>query len=487
MSKRSSLNNYFNRDNSVNAITNAPGAASSLTIAGWYYASAFGNVHQPLSIGTNDFDFLFVIEVDTGGNVRAYTAKSSTAQTNNTASTALSTGTWYHFAATWNGSTVRLYVNGAETANVSGTITSQQAVTYIEQGYVNGGADELTMQDLCYFSAALSADEVRELSVGRLPKRRTNLVVHWPLFAKSGNAQDFSGNGNDGIQNGTVADGTVDAPTGWATSSPRFYRPATTTVSFSSGVSDSTTAATGTLRVRIPFTSGALTSNTSAVGTLRNRVLFTSGLSSSTTAASATLRVRIPFTAGSSVSVTSATGTLHTRVLFTSGTLTSPSDATATLQVRKTTAGVATTTTAAVGTLATHKLFTTAASNTNSSAVGETSTFGDKMFDSGTSTTTSQATGTLRVEAPFTTATAATTSAAIGTLGAESHLAGVATSTTAAVATLRVKKRFTTAFCFSHTAARGEQTGGTAHGGGGREYTAQRRRFGGLGLRRKIR
>lgn len=233
MSKAGSNGNYFNRDAATDAITNAPGAASALSVSGWYYASAFGQVHQPLSMGTNDFDFLFVIEVNTGGAVRAYVNKSSTGQAHDTASTALSTGTWTHLAATWDGSTVRMYVNGVEAANVAGTITAQQAISYLECMYVNGGTNVTTMQDVTMWSAALSADEIMGLYRERMPRRRANLVTNWPMFPVSGNQADLSGNANNGIQNGTVPNGTVDAPAVWSGNSPRRLIPAGTAVSAS--------------------------------------------------------------------------------------------------------------------------------------------------------------------------------------------------------------------------------------------------------------
>ena len=247
MSKACNLNNYFNRDNSVNAITNAPGAASPLTISTWYHASAFGNVHQAVSFGTNDFDFLCVIEVDTGGQVRGYVVKGSTAQTINTASTALSTATWYHLAVTWDGTTVRLYVNGAEAANNTGTITSQPAITYMECGYVASGSDVTTIQDVTYWSAALTASQVQELYAQRQPKRRSNLVAHYPMWTGGTNTVDYSGNANNGIQNGTVADGTITAPAKWAGGRPqRIYIASGATNITAAGTTQTTGTATMT-------------------------------------------------------------------------------------------------------------------------------------------------------------------------------------------------------------------------------------------------
>jgi hypothetical protein len=221
MSKACSNGNYFNRDAATDAITNAPGAASALSMSCWYHASAFGQVHQPVSMGENTFDFLFVIEVNTGGAVRAYTVKGSTGQTNNTASTALSTNTWTHLAATWDGSTVRMYINGVEVANVAGTITAQQAINYLECGYVNGGTNVTTMQDVTHWGAALSADEIMLLYRERMPRRRANLVTNWPMFPITGNQADLAGNANTGVLNGTVGNGASDPSAVWSGNSPR--------------------------------------------------------------------------------------------------------------------------------------------------------------------------------------------------------------------------------------------------------------------------
>ena len=84
--------------------------------------------------------------------------------TNVTSNTALNIGTWYHLVATYNGSSAKLYINGAEDKNqaVSGLIgTSSQKViigTYAGDYYLNGTIDELRIYNYTLTPEQISAD-----------------------------------------------------------------------------------------------------------------------------------------------------------------------------------------------------------------------------------------------------------------------------------------------------------------------------------------
>ncbi len=87
-----------------------------------------------------------------------------------TSNDALITGTWYHVVGTYDGSTVKLYLNGqlqTETTSVSGTLRTSSANLQIGAwGNVNTLPNGSKVDDVAIFSRALTATEVANLYSG---------------------------------------------------------------------------------------------------------------------------------------------------------------------------------------------------------------------------------------------------------------------------------------------------------------------------------
>jgi Concanavalin A-like lectin/glucanases superfamily/Pectate lyase superfamily protein len=114
-------------------------------------------------------------------------------------STLLSTGHWYHLAATYDGATARLYINGVQDASTSVTGTLDTNGNVLQLGridggdYLNGVADEIQVYD-----EALSGDEIAKLA-------ELAPVGRWNLDEASGaTAADSSEAGNDGTVSGAT-------------------------------------------------------------------------------------------------------------------------------------------------------------------------------------------------------------------------------------------------------------------------------------------
>jgi hypothetical protein len=118
----------------------------NFTIEGWFYLNSLSNTYYVLG-GTwsveNSNEWL--IQVQNNGNIRFLTSAGTSFY-----SAGITTGTWYHFAAVRNGTTITLYINGTSVGSYtnSNSIGSTAVTTYwgIQNASVwpwNGYIDDL--------------------------------------------------------------------------------------------------------------------------------------------------------------------------------------------------------------------------------------------------------------------------------------------------------------------------------------------------------
>ncbi len=96
--------------------------------------------------------------------------------TESNANTALSSGTWYHLAVTYDRQTVRLYLNGVPDGTSSKT-AALGATQPIKIGRGIGGAQEHydgLIDEVRIYNRVLSATEITRLAAGTLPQASTN-------------------------------------------------------------------------------------------------------------------------------------------------------------------------------------------------------------------------------------------------------------------------------------------------------------------------
>lgn len=150
------------------------------------------------------------MQIDASNKINIYSGKNSgvvegTDLQKAVSATSVTDGNWHHVVGTWDGSTLRAYVDGKmDGSAVWANAPVYQATNYVRvgcandtgtnYGYFNGSID-----DLAFFNGtALSADQIKELYEGRyigewMPQ--TNLVGLWHL---NGSSTDTSGNNNHG-------------------------------------------------------------------------------------------------------------------------------------------------------------------------------------------------------------------------------------------------------------------------------------------------
>ena len=124
--------------------------------------------------------------------------------------TALSTNTWYHLAATYDGSQMKIYINGVEDASKeqSGAFTANAPffIGAVSSGrYLNGQMDEVRV-----WNVTRSTDEIRANMHSELLGNETGLVAYYKFDTGAGTtAFDATANENDGS--------LIDSPA-WQTS-----------------------------------------------------------------------------------------------------------------------------------------------------------------------------------------------------------------------------------------------------------------------------
>jgi len=106
--------------------------------------------------------------------------------------TTLSVGQWFHLAGSYDGSNLRVYLNGVleDTTANTGNMSSTTAPVRIGAGSGGSGTEQPFDGDIgpCgIWRVGLSGNEIQSLAAGIPPPQinRSNLIEHWPLNGQS--------------------------------------------------------------------------------------------------------------------------------------------------------------------------------------------------------------------------------------------------------------------------------------------------------------
>lgn len=326
--------------------------------------------------------------------------------------------TWYHCVLTWDATTLKAYVNGA----LIDSVAASQSDTNTFDNFIIGNFDG-SLQDLFVYSVALDANEVMQLYSARLPKRRTNLVTHWPFFAGTNRTIDYTGHGNTLTPAGSPADG-VDAPVGWGLPPGPAFKPFATGISLA-GSSTAASSATGAMNLVIPQ-SGDATSAIAATATI-SIAEAVSGSSAATTSASATINVD-KGGAGSAIASTAATATMIQTVSPTPEAFNITS-ATGSLSIARALSGSSAMTTSADGSISVQLGMSDTAVAVTSATAAMTL---EMQLGAGSSAATTSATAAITVASAIGVGNADASTSATATIGVVIGLSGSAGNATAA-------------------------------------------------------
>lgn len=141
---------------------------NSLTFSIWVYKTvAFESAYKKIVVIGDDGSRVSVYLSQGGGAERIYFGiGTSTGQTGPIYGTGLLANTWYHLVGTWNGSVVKLYINGKliSSANNTGTWPGGYRNYPLRVGWGYGGEYfNGTVRDLLIFDRALDLGEIQSL------------------------------------------------------------------------------------------------------------------------------------------------------------------------------------------------------------------------------------------------------------------------------------------------------------------------------------
>jgi hypothetical protein len=191
------------------------------TIETWVYMRSYSSYPRLLDIGNGADQHSVVLAASSeafgnkpyiylgnGGNISSLHAPNP-----------LPLNTWSHIAATLNGSTLTMYVNGQEVSTGETVYIPQNVVrtnNYISNG--NWGVNEKIdgmIDDLRIWSVAKTADEIRGNYTRTLTGNEANLTAYWKFDELAGNtAIDSSPNG----KNATLVN--MDSQKAWQANAP---------------------------------------------------------------------------------------------------------------------------------------------------------------------------------------------------------------------------------------------------------------------------
>lgn len=215
----------------------------SITIEAWVYATNFGLTSANGSIfckhGWSGGESGYVLRAGEASGILSFNIAGDSLGTNvswrhvESPSGTLTLNTWYHVAATYDGDTLRLFVNGIPKGKlgfhgkiISSTynpkISSLSDPMYGPDRYWSGKIDEVRI-----FHRALSKTEIADsMSAHIVPSAQRALVGYWRMNDGSGGtATDLSTSGNSGALSGAT----------WSTSVPFNDAPVVPSLAFISG------------------------------------------------------------------------------------------------------------------------------------------------------------------------------------------------------------------------------------------------------------
>lgn len=135
------------------------------TIAAWVKLNSLNRWHGVIAKGAanNDSVHNYALEINNSNRFLCILGDGSNAVTVASSTTA-TTGTFYHVACVWNGTTLQLYVNGAASASATQALVPAGNTAALNIGQFGGNSDRLngTIDEVRIYSIALSQAQIAD-------------------------------------------------------------------------------------------------------------------------------------------------------------------------------------------------------------------------------------------------------------------------------------------------------------------------------------
>ena len=141
--------------------------AGGLTMSAWVRLDSYTDDARVITKASDDTSRIFELAVRNDGSVRARLSLGGTTQELVGGGGAVTLGSWHHVAATWDGGTLRIYVDGSEVGNspAAGVVDADPTMPVTIGGLetvdklVDGVLDEVRLETVARSSAWLTAAE----------------------------------------------------------------------------------------------------------------------------------------------------------------------------------------------------------------------------------------------------------------------------------------------------------------------------------------
>ncbi|WP_299886428.1 LamG-like jellyroll fold domain-containing protein [uncultured Lacinutrix sp.] len=178
---------------------------NAITLESWVKFDGLGDrkpvIYKPPTSASSEPFYQYEFEIRDDGEVYFALSINGSRKTLRTTGTSLPVDTWSHVACTWDGSTMRIYINGVaytNTTSASGTLSTY--ATNVRLGsHVNTNFGEMELDDVRIWEVARTATEILNAKDIELVGNEVGLVAYYTLNDNTGNiANDSSMNNNNG-------------------------------------------------------------------------------------------------------------------------------------------------------------------------------------------------------------------------------------------------------------------------------------------------
>jgi len=200
-------------------VTNTPilNPGLTFTVEGWFNPAVLGSTRTLISKDSSTTAQSFNLSLNAAGNV-VFAVNTQSGLATATSTTTLTTNTWYHIAASYDGTTMKIYVNGAEVGATTqtGFVVGNNGPLYIGR---TGGTTPFSfsggMEEIKIWNSARTAAQIREgMHTSITPFSDGNLVCYLRFDEGVGShyTADASGNCNHGTLVNMDLTNTTAAP-----------------------------------------------------------------------------------------------------------------------------------------------------------------------------------------------------------------------------------------------------------------------------------